>query len=87
MESIILKVCIIYLIICFIFFVCSEIISMLEAKKRNVNAIYTFQRFKVNHFKIVIKSIFFPITILMGILDAVSESMFRKEVRSNWRKK
>lgn len=59
MESVIFKVCIIYLIICFIFFVSTEIISMLEAKKRNVNAIYTFQRFKVNHFKIVIKSIFF----------------------------
>ena len=74
----------IYCVIAFVFFVSNEIISTLEAKKRNVT--YTFQRFKVKHFEIVIKSIFFPITILMGILDAVSESMLRKEVR-NWRKK
>lgn len=73
-----MKALFIYCVIAFVFFVSNEIISTLEAKRRDVNAIYTFQRFKVNHFKIVIKSIFFPITILMGIIDIVSELMLRK---------
>lgn len=79
-----MKILFIYCVIAFIYFVSNEIISTLEAKKRN--AICTFQRFEVQHFKIVIKSIFFPITILMGIIDIISELIFRKEVH-NWRKK
>lgn len=79
-----MKILFIYCIIAFVYFVSNEIISTTYAKKRN--AIYTFQRFKVEHFKIVIKSIFFPITIVMNIIDIVSELIFRKEFY-NWRKK
>lgn len=80
MESIILKVCIIYLIICFIFFVCSEILSNITARKRNAACGY-YQRYIVNHGKIIIKSIFFPIAILMGIIEIVSELIFEKEIK------
>lgn len=64
MESIILKVCIIYLVTCFVFFVACEISSNVTARKKN--AVWGYgPRYIVNHGKIIIKSIFFPIAILM----------------------
>lgn len=78
MESVIFKVCIIYLIICFIFFVVDEILSNIVARELNDAWKYFGKTYKVNHFKIVIKSIFFPITILMDILDVVSGLIFEK---------
>ena len=78
MESIILKVCIIYFIICFIFFVVSEILSNITAREQNDAWKYFGKAYKVNHGAILIKSIFFPIAILMGIIDLVSGLIFEK---------
>lgn len=78
MESVIFKVCIIYLIICFIFFVVNEILSNIAARELNDAWKCFGKMYKVNHFNIVIKSIFFPITILMDILDVVSGLIFEK---------
>lgn len=78
MESVIFKVCIIYLIICFIFFVVNEILSNIVARELNDAWKCFGKMYKVNHFNIVIKSIFFPITILMDILDVVSGLIFEK---------
>lgn len=80
MESIILKVCIIYLVICFVFFVACEISSNVTARKKNAAWGYC-QRYIVNHGKIIIKSIFFPIAILMGVIDIFSELIFEKEIK------
>lgn len=80
MESIILKVCIIYLVTCFVFFIACEISSNVTARKKNAAWGY-FQRYKVNHGKIIIKSIFFPIAILMGVIDIFSELIFEKEIK------
>jgi hypothetical protein len=81
MESIILKVCIIYFIICFICFVVSEILSNILAREKNGIYKYTYKMYKVNHGKILVKSIFFPIAILMGVIDLVSELIFEKEIK------
>lgn len=78
MESIILKVCIIYFIICFIYFVVSEILSNIAAREQNDAWKYFGKMYKVNHGNILIKSIFFPIAILMGIIDLVSGLIFEK---------
>lgn len=85
MESIILKVCIIYLIICFIFFVACEISSNITAREKNDAWKYfcDSKMYKVNHGKIIIKSIFFPIAILMGIIDLVSGLIFEKGENNN----
>nr|DAN88814.1 MAG TPA: hypothetical protein [Caudoviricetes sp.] len=81
MESIILKVCIIYLIICFVYFVACEILSNISAREKNGIYKYTYKMYKVNHGKILVKSIFFPIAILMGVIDLVSELIFEKEIK------
>lgn len=81
MESVIFKVCIIYLIICFVYFVACEILSNILAREKNGIYKYTYKMYKVNHGKILVKSIFFPIAILMGVIDLVSELIFEKEIK------
>ena len=51
------------------------------AREKNGIYKYTYKMYKVNHGKILVKSIFFPIAILMGIIDLVSELIFEKKIK------
>ena len=67
---------IIYVIIAFVVFVGLEVFSMVEYEREN--AIFIRPMYKINHIKILLASVFFPVFIIMTIAVIIAEKIVKR---------
>lgn len=64
---------IIYGIISFVVFIGLEVFSIVECEREN--AIFIRPVYKINHFKLLLSAIFFPVLIIMVIALIIAEKI------------
>ena len=79
-----MKIILIYCIISFLWLFISEIIMSVAIKKHNYNngnPLPKYRRLKVNHSRLIVNSIFFPVTFVYFLIELISIAIFESEIK------
>lgn len=79
-----MKIILIYCIISFLWLFTSEIIMSVAIKKHNYNngnPLPAYRKLKVNHFRLIVKSIFFPVTFVYYLIELISWAIFEFQIK------